>query len=347
MLNVYDEALALLAGTAPEYAEGQPNSGATVAAAMVTMDQSHAVVPWLKDYLGRLEPMPAPGEAITRDNWRQALGHGSRASDWTRFFQRELQQAPWRQVIGDWIPKLAPGLSGGGGHPLLHTAAALVGLVAEDHALRKDELGRALGHWASRYLKLPGIVGSTTGGNMSPAEALARIKWQHKDKPRRFKGLASGLQGLAGFPSFAGVVNLIAVPDDPLTLISQITESMTRVYLAHSHDEEKLLPFVQGVAIPSALRSIAPQLPSADVASLLRHGWQFAGAVYAIYGRANPAESWEQPEPERADLIEQAVASGNEHVILFVATCLHEYAAGPNPVYLAAAGDAVSRMAKV
>ncbi len=227
MLNAYDEALTLLAGTAPEYGEGQPNSGATVAAAMLARNQSQAVEPWLQDYMGRLEPMPAPHDPITRDNWRQALGHESRVSDWTHFFQRELQQAPWRQVIGDWIPRLAPGLSGGGGHALLHTAAALGGLVAEEHDLRKDELGRALGYWASRYLKLPGIVGSTTGGNLSPAEALARIKWQHKDEPRRFKGLGAGLQGLAGFPSFAGVVNLVAVPADPLALIPQITERRT------------------------------------------------------------------------------------------------------------------------
>lgn len=346
MWDVYDEALKMLAGTAPEYGEGQPNSGATVAASMVVMQQGHAVVPWLRDYMGRLESMPAPGSPIRRDNWRQALGQRSRATEWADFFQRELHQATWRQVVSDWISKLAPGLSGGGGHALLRTAAVLASLAAEESDLRKLELGRALGYWASRYLKLPGIVGSATGGNLAPAEALTRIKWQHKDRPRRFKGLGAGLHGLAGFPSFVGVVNLIAIPDDPLALIPQITEAMTRVYLAHSHDEEKLLACIQGVAVASALRSIAPHLPPAGVAPLLRYGWQFAGAIYTIYGRANPVESWDQPEPVRADLFERAVATGNEHAILFAGACLREYEQAPNPVYLAAAGDAVNRLAK-
>ncbi|MEE9162032.1 MAG: questin oxidase family protein [Candidatus Neomarinimicrobiota bacterium] len=344
MSNTYDDALQLLAETGPEYGEGSANDGPIVAAYLVAMEQPQAVLPWVKAYRTRLEHLPPPGTAITRNSWRGALGDWSRVGDWVPFFQRELNQASWQRVVGDWAPRLAPGLSGASGHALIRTAVALDHLNHEDSELRRDELAQSLAYWASRYLKLPGILGSSAAGKLAPSEALERVKWQHKDRPPQLKNLSAGLQKLVGFPSFAGVINLVLIPKEPVALISQITEAMARVYLANSHMPEKLLPFIHAVTVPAAIRHVIPHVRPDQVVPLVRYGWQFAGAMYAIYGRANPVEQWDHPRADRAELITRAIAGGNEHAILFTGTCLEEFDESGSPVYLAAAADAMERL---
>lgn len=344
MPTVYTEALKILRGTSPEYGDGQPNDGAVVADALVTLERPRAVVPWVQDYRRRLEPMPGPERPITRDNWRAALGDMARVSDWVSFFQGELQQVPWPAVLRDWLPRLAPGMAGAAGHGLIRTAHAIHGLAGEEHDLCRGELAESLGYWAARFMKLPGILGSTKAGSLTPAQALSRIKWQHKQRPPEFDSISAGLRGLSGFPSFAGIINLVAFPDEPLKLISQITAALARVLLAHSRDPLKLIPCIHAIVVPGALRHLIPHLEREDACAALRYGWQFAGAMYTIYGRANPVETWPPPSEERDQLIDRAVATGDGAAVVFTEACLREYAVRPQPVYLAAAQEAVARL---
>jgi len=60
--------------------------------------------------------------------------------------------------------------------------------------------------------------------------------------------------------------------------------------------------------------------------------------MYAIYGRVNPIETCELPDEDRDQLIDRAIAIGNEFAIIFTAACLREYALYPRPASLAAAG---------
>ncbi len=308
------------------------------------MGRSYVVDIWVQGYRRRLEPMPGPGQPVTRDNWEPALGDMARVRDWVAFFQGELRQAPWPAVLGDWIPRLAPGLAGAAGQGLLRTAGAIRNVAIEESDLLKDELAAGLGYWAARFMKLPGIVGSASAGSLTPGEALSRIKWQHKKRHPRFSLVSDGLRGLSGFSPFAGVINLVAVPAEPLALISQVTGAMARVFLSNSHDPVKVIPFIQALAVPGALRYVVPHVEQEYAPILVRYGWQFAGAMYAIYGRANPVETCEQPGWDKDRLIDRAIATGNEFAIIFTAACLREYDLGPQPAYLAAARDAVERL---
>lgn len=309
------------------------------------MGRSYAVDVWAQGYRRRLEPMPGPGQPVTRDNWEPALGDIARVSDWVAFFRGELRQAPWPVVLGDWIPRLVPGLAGAAGQGLLRTACAIRNVAIEESGLLKDELAAGLGYWAARFMKLPGIVGSASAGSLTPAAALSRIKWQHKKRPPRFTSITAGLRDLSGFSPFAGVINLVAIPAEPLELISRITEAVARVFLSNSHDPAKVIPFIHALVVPGALRYVIPQVGQEHAPILVRYGWQFAGAMYAIYGRVNPIETCELPDEDRDQLIDRAIATGNEFAIIFTAACLREYDLGPQPAYLAAARDAVERLA--
>ncbi len=344
MSSVYDEALTMLAGTGPEYGDGLANTGPVVVDALAAMGRSYVVDLWVQGYLSRLEPKPASKQPVTRHNWRSALGDMARVSDWVTFFRRELRQEHWPVILEDWIPRLAPGLAGAAGHGFLRTAHAIRNIAIKESDLLKGELAIGLGYWAARFMKLPGIIGSESAGSLTPVEALSRIKWQHKKYPPRFKNTSAGLEGLSGFSPFAGVINLVAIPDEPLELISRITEVMARVLLSNSHDPAKVIPFIHALVVPGALRHVVPYVEREYAPILLRHGWQFAGALYAIYGRVNPVETCKQPDEDRDQLFDRAIATGNEFAIIFTVACLREFDRNPQPAYLAAAHEAVERL---
>jgi hypothetical protein len=203
------------------------------------------------------------------------------------------------------------------------------------------ELAEGLAYWSSHYLKLPGILGAGIAGDLTPLDALSHIKWQHKKSPPEFDSVSQGLQGLSRFPSFAGIINLVHVPEESADLITEITETMARVFLSNSSDPKRLVPFMLAVIVPGALRHLIPHMHIDIGTTLVRFGWQFAGAMYAIYGRANPAESWEQSTDDKEQLIERACSSGHEYAVMFTATCLNEFSLNPNPVYLSAAAEGI------
>jgi hypothetical protein len=78
---------------------------------------------------------------------------------------------------------------------------------------------------------------------------------------------------------------------------------------------------------------------------MLRYGWQAASGVYAASGGipGTPSAALD-PRASRDDLIDRALATGDEHAIKFTEACFREYALNPKPVYLEAARDAVNRL---
>lgn len=340
MPTIYDEALRLLADFGPEYEDGNPNAGSVVAEALISMDRMHAVAPWVEGYLHRLEQTPASQCPINRHNWQTALGDWERSRDWQDFFLKELALADWPTVLADWLPRLTAGLAGAGGHGFLRTAYAVQNLGREENDRRRTELAKSLAYWAARYMKLPGIQGGLTAGSLTPSDALSRIKWQNKRKPPQFSHITAGLRGLTSYSPFTGVINLVAIPEKPAVLLSRITEACTRVYLAHSQWPDALVPYMYAVVLPSALRFMLPTIPDDLTASFLRYVWQFAGATYAIFGQSNPVVDVPAPNHDHDALIDRAVATDNEHVILFTDACIREYVQTPKPAYLVAAWHA-------
>ena len=70
--------------------------------------RSDATTGWLDEYTKRLEPAPSPRWAIEPDDWREALGDSIRLGDWLDLFETQCRERPWRDVLVEWWPRLAP-----------------------------------------------------------------------------------------------------------------------------------------------------------------------------------------------------------------------------------------------
>jgi hypothetical protein len=335
-----DEALAILHRFGEEYGGGLSNHGPMAAEALVALGQAPAVIPWVEKYLGRLEA-PAPStRRIDSENFREALGSAERMGDWRLFFQNELAEASFSDLLKRWLPRLLPGFGGAAFHGAIRVSHAVRALSRGETAERRRELSRGLGYWAACYETLPGQP-SSRPGDLSPRSALDRV-------PNLSKGPTQGLisdelRRLASVPSFADVVDLLDSSRSDEKLLDDIVSAFARVYLQNA--ERSAIVFAHSVTGPAALRPLLPYLDPKDRASGVRYAWQAASALYAVYGKAFD-DSW---EPEGADFVPEELASrasenGDEHAIKLTEVCLREWRRSGDFALLAAAADVLNRL---
>ncbi|HEV3468709.1 MAG TPA: questin oxidase family protein [Pyrinomonadaceae bacterium] len=334
--DAMEQALEMMRGLAP-----LTNHGPMAAEALVALGRAGQVVAWVEGYRRRFtDAAPRPQRAVTRENWREALGDGRRVADWTEFFERELKEAAWTRVIEQWSAALAPGLAAAAAHGLIRTAHAARSLSVRETALRRGELAAGLGYWAAYYQPLPEATAAPPE-RLRPAQALGRVPLLPAEK-RRGGSIMNALRGLEEFAPFAAAADLVGAPDEPGRFLSELTETFAGAYVERANRRNRIV-LLHAVTGTAALRSLLPHLSPETARKVLRYGWQVAAALYSIAagGPADGAPAGEQPG--REDLIDRAVATEDEHAIKLTEACLREHALNPRPVYLRAALDAATQ----
>ncbi len=332
-----DDALALLEDTGPEFAGGLANHGPMAAEALVTLGRDDAVIPWVERYKARLQDHPSARNPIDPRDWREALGQGERIGDWIAFFDRQLAEAPWADVLDTWVERLAPGIVASATHGVIRTGHAVRALAQEETPLRLHELAEGLGYWAARYLLLPGVP-SPSNAALRPSEAVARIETLPQEQRKLGTTITKGLVGLYDFPPFATTMDLVDTSGDGSAFLSDLTETFARVYLAN---HGLVIHFIHAVTGPSAVRLLTPHVRPQTAALALRYAWQAAAGLYAAFATAPPASVEAEPF-DWDDIVDQAVTTGDEHAIKFAEACLREHKLNPSPAFPAAARDAAN-----
>jgi hypothetical protein len=154
---------------------------------------------------------------------------------------------------------------------------------------------------------------------------------------RRQGNIVSALAALDGFPEFAPVIGLIDAGGDTAALLAELTEVFALVTLANAHTPLTTIAFIHGVTSSAALGNIAPHLSEATARAAIRYVWQAGCGIYACFGGGTALAGTVAPCARSADeLVDLAVAHGDEHVIKFTEACLRRDALGSSPACLAA-----------
>ncbi|MFF1509261.1 questin oxidase family protein [Streptomyces sp. NPDC058326] len=308
-----DEALERLHTTGPERNGWLTNHAPMAVEALARHGQAPAVHRWLDRYAHKLEELPPPSRPVTADNWREALGDPVRITDWTRFFGRELDGHPWREVLSAWWPRLLPGIAGGATHPVIRTGHAVRTLLTsgEETAPRRAELAHALGYWAARHQPLPALT--PLAAAPSAAAALDAVP----PVPDQDGGIRARLVQLTGFPVWGGAPD----PETARARLVELVTAATHRYATHGHGEPIML--VHAATAPNAVLRALPALPRELWAPSLAAAWTAAAAVTAAYTPAEaaalaPTSLTLTPE----EVFERAAAHGDDHTIKFTDTAL-------------------------
>jgi hypothetical protein len=330
-----DDALDEIAPFCIELKNGNSNHAPMVAEALCALGHPEAVMPWIARYRERMQARPSAGSPVRLDAWQSALGRRERFADWAALFTEELEDAPWRAVLDRWVARLAPGFCAAATHGPIRVGHAARGLAEHETASRRRELADALAGWAATWQQLPTQDGATHE-TMTPRQAIGRVPVVRPD--RRLPGnIVAALAVLADIPEFAPVVGMLDTNGAISAQIADLTELFARVYLANAHDIPTVIAFIHGVTSLAALGNIAPHVSDATARSTLRFAWQAGCGLYACYGGGGLAEDIEPPGSGAEQLVDRAIANGDEHVIKFTEACLNRHALAPSMVYLAAA----------
>ncbi|WP_338681700.1 questin oxidase family protein [Streptomyces acidiscabies] len=309
--GILDEALERLHGSGPERLGRLTNHAPMAVEALAARGRAGAVHRWLDLYASRLEEFPSAVAPVTADNWRTALGDPRRAADWIGYFERELAVRPWRDVLAQWWPRLLPGLYGGSTHPVIRVGHAVRTLLAgEGTAPRLTELAHGLGYWAARHHTLPALTPLSGAG--SAAAALDAVR-PLTDQNGGFPTLLARVRAL---PVWASTVT---DPDEARLRLTELVRAATHRYATHGHGEETML--VHAATAPNAVLRTLPALPRALWAPSLHAAWTASAAVTAMYAPTEPVPL--RPTtltPE--EVVERALAHGDEHVIKLTDTAL-------------------------
>ncbi len=330
-----DDALETIAPYGIELKNGNSNHAPMVAEALCALGRPDAVEPWIERYRARMSPRPSEGDRIASGEWRAALGRRDRFADWAQFFVEELDAAPWGAVLDCWVDRLAPGFCAAATHGPIRVGHAVRAVADSKRPARRRELADALAGWAATYRELPASP-DAGNGTMPPHRAIVEVPVVPTER-RRAGNIVAQLAVLADYPPFAPTIGLIDTSGDIDTLVAELAETFTRVFLANVHNIPTAIAFIHGVTSLAALGNLAPHLEATTMRKAARYAWQAACGLYACYGAVPATGEHMAPDHDKVDtLAERAVANGDEHVIKFTEACLNRHAIAPAPAYPAA-----------
>lgn len=305
-----DEALERLHATGPERHGWLTNHAPMAVEALVRNCHAPAVHRWLDHYRHKLEDMPPLHSPVTAANWREALGDPARIADWARFFERETEERPWREVLAEWWPRLLPGIAGGSTHPAIRTGHAVRTLLTTpETGPRRAELAHALGYWAARHQPLPPLT------DLAPAPSAAAALDAVPPVPRQDGGIRDRLPQLTAFPRWGTAPD----PETARTLLTELVTAATHRYATHGHGEPIML--VHAATAPNAVLRTLPALPRELWAPSLSAAWAASAAVTAAYTPPEPAP-YTSVTLTAEEVFERAAAHGDDHTIKFTDTAL-------------------------
>jgi hypothetical protein len=339
-----DLALGVFATTAPEFGQfGLSNHGPMASEVLERFGRTDAIADWVAAYRGNLDPAPPPADKpLGEDEWPAALGAPARFAEWLALFEKEMADRPVAAVVGEWVPRLAPGTVGAATHGLIRTAHGLRALGVADTPPRRLEVATGLAYWASRYQELPGPP--LLIGHQSVPEALADLPYLPEETPEEFL-ISATVAHVADIPEeFEQAVASLGYGGDALALLDALAVGGARAYLRNAGGGHAVA-LVHAVTAPLALELVLPWLGEEDHTAVLAYAWQAVAAIHVAFDvdRSGPVGDIGDP-PSSDALIEQALGSGDAHALKLTEAALRCHARTQEPALLQAAADASIRL---
>lgn len=327
-----DEVYERLAATGPEFEGWLSNHAPMAADALIRMGQADRVGPFLDRYVSRLEDRPRPRWTIRDAEWREPLGDPSRLGDWIAFFERQLDERPWEEVLVQWWPRLLPGSVAAAAHGLIRLGHAVRAVTEAGTTARLGELAQALGYWAARWQPLPGA--KAPRGILSLSACLAMLP-----APEVSGGFRSRIATLGAEPRWPVAQAWLHAPSAPGEVPAALDDLVDATVARYLDTAAVPVMLVHASTAPRAARLVLPALPEGLWLVTYRWAWSVAAAITAVYARHSALGAWSPPAGglDAGELADRIADHGDEHVIKFGEVALESARRGRGTALLAAA----------
>jgi len=314
------------------------NHAPMVLVAMRQMGASGARIQEWYDVYDASHPLPeqpAPVAPITAENWRDHLGDRDREADYRAYFVAEAQRLGIDAVIREYVPQLAPWMAASAIHPLMRMGYAL---IAED----TDEVGTAIGYWATTALEIPiSIEGQSP--ITDPLDIVAAVPelpgvrdyqveidllWHHIRAVTSSEGFAPLAGRLVMTPACPRRMAELSLALFAGTMDFSALHAVTgfhwlRLMRPHLDDPDALYPILWAIIAALIPKIGFPTLPTADELDEMR----------------------KIPVPDWPEIFAKAVASADEHDISLTFSAHEENKVWNDPLYKVVAARRVGLIA--
>jgi questin oxidase-like protein len=336
--STLDDALQRLRNTGPERDGWLSNHAPMAVEALVHNGHEKEIDAWIDAYWDLLEEAPRGISPINPEGWRDPLGDPTRTGDWIVFFEREMQERPWRDTLATWWPRLLPGIAAGATHGVIRVGHAVRALLDEETAPRVGELGQGLAYWAARWQPLV-PAGRGPYRSTDPRSALDAVP---RVPDQRF-GIRNRLVQLADLPGWPEAAGQVPGEGEVQHRLRAIVRAAVLRHGEYGYGNALML--VHSATAPAAVLRTLPALPPSMAGPSLEAAWAASAAVIAAYSPAeHRAFVGEATDPE--ETIARAAESSDPHAIKFADAAVEMYRLEPDPTLLAVADQATGEIAR-
>ena len=273
----------------------------------------------------------------------RARARRTRYPEWLALFEREVADRPPAAVVGEWAPRLLPGTIGAATHGLIRTGARRARRSATaDTPPRRLEVATGLAFWASSYQELPGPP--LLIGREGVAQALADLPYLPEDAPAAVLDQRPGGRGRRHCRRVRTGRGLARLDRRRGRAARPAGRAAARGPTCATRTPGGAIGLLHAVTSPLACEMSCRWLPR-----------RTGPPPWATPGRPRrPCTSPTTPtvttprrgarRPRTDDLIERALASGDEHAIKLCEAALRTFGRSGDPVVLLAAADAAARL---
>ena len=332
--GTYDEALERLHRTGPEFDGWMSNHGPMVVEALARRGAAATIHRWTDDYSRRLDQLPAPSRPLVASTAAESLGDHTRLGDWIAFFERRLDEQPWRDVLATWWSVLLPGIAAGATHGVIRVGHATVALRAHENEVRVRELAHGLGYWAARWQPVAVPVPQGADSAASLVTTVPRVAHQEGGIRDRL----AQLPVTRGWAEHGAALRAPVTTDDVRRSLDDLVDAVVLAYPRIAVGQPTML--VHAATAPNAVARALPSLPAELWRPSFDAAWAATSAVLAAYRPAVLADG-EATTLDVDDTWAAAVDNGGEHVVKLADTALDVLERTGDPRALAAVRTAV------
>lgn len=329
--DVLDDAYDRLRSTGPEFDGWLSNHGPMAAEALARHGHESDIPVWLDGYCRRLEA--APGASGRIEDWRTALGDPRRLGDWLRWFEEQLRDHPWTEVLDTWWPRLVPGIAAGATHGVIRVGHVVRALREDgETSARVTELAQGLGYWAARWQPVPGATAPS--GTLDAEAAIAVVP----AVPSQVGGIRPRLEQLHELSGWVEAQQAIAPSADWERFLRDLVTAAVRRYATHAQGNPVML--VHAATAPNAVLRALLSLPGEQWAASAAAAWSASAAIHAAYAPASGLRR-RAVSVTSDDAFDRAARHGDEHAIKLADTALDVFSWTGDDLALAAIDAAV------
>lgn len=255
---------------------------------------------------------------IDDENFEKYLGAENSFGSYYKYFSKKLNEENYKEMLGDFLPKLIKGVAGRAFHPLIRLSYA----VRSDN---EEEVVKSLSYFASKYL--PHKFDDLPSNSENPLGSLIDLVESVKEEKYNGDLIADRIDKVYRLEGFKN--NAFTLKGNSEELLSQLDKIINKLFV-----ETKNFTILHAVTSKEAIRALLPLVK--DKEYILQNYWL---AVLAAYITIDSPEVKDldiyipTDLPEFKEIISESIASDNDHTIKLANSCRIEFERSRDEVY--------------